>query len=29
LVDRKGNLRNVFFGANNYLNGLINQLVNE
>jgi thiol-disulfide isomerase/thioredoxin len=29
LVDRKGNLRNVFFGANNYLGGLINQLVNE
>jgi hypothetical protein len=29
LVDRKGNLRNVFFGANNYLNGLIDQLVNE
>ena len=29
LVDRKGILRNVFFGANNYLNGLINQLVNE
>jgi hypothetical protein len=29
LFDRKGNLRNVFFGANNSLNGLINQLVNE
>ena len=29
LVDRKGILKNVFFGANNYLNGLINQLVNE
>jgi hypothetical protein len=29
LVDRRGNLRNVFFGANNYLNGLVNQLVNE
>jgi thiol-disulfide isomerase/thioredoxin len=29
LVDRKGILRNVFFGANNYLTGIINQLVNE
>lgn len=29
LVDRKGILRNVFFGATNYLNGFINQLVNE
>ena len=29
LVDRKGILRNVFFGANNYLSGIINQLVNE
>ena len=29
LVDRKGNLRNVFFGANNYLPGLVNQLVTE
>ena len=29
LIDRKGILRNVFFGANNYLNGLINQLVHE
>ncbi|HJT85214.1 MAG TPA: TlpA family protein disulfide reductase [Nitrososphaeraceae archaeon] len=29
LVDRRGILRNVFFGANNYLPGIINQLVNE
>ena len=29
LVDRKGNLRNIFFGANNYLNRIIDQLVNE
>ncbi|MGI9011174.1 MAG: TlpA family protein disulfide reductase [Nitrososphaeraceae archaeon] len=29
LIDKKGNLRNVFFGVNNYLNGLIKQLVNE
>ena len=29
LVDRKGNLRNIFFGANNYLNHIIDQLVNE
>jgi thiol-disulfide isomerase/thioredoxin len=29
LVDKKGNLRNVFFGANSNLNGLIRQLVNE
>ena len=29
LVDKKGNLRNVFFGANSNLNGLIKQLVNE
>ncbi|HEX7141984.1 MAG TPA: TlpA family protein disulfide reductase [Nitrososphaeraceae archaeon] len=29
LIDKKGNLRNVFFGVNNALNGLIKQLVNE
>ena len=29
LVDKKGNLRNVFFGANSNLNGLVKQLVNE
>lgn len=29
LIDKKGNLRNVFFGVNNSLNGLIKQLVNE
>jgi thiol-disulfide isomerase/thioredoxin len=29
VVDRKGILRNVFFGANNYLTSIINQLVNE
>lgn len=29
LIDKKGNLRNVFFGVNNSLNDLINQLVNE
>jgi thiol-disulfide isomerase/thioredoxin len=29
VVDRKGILRNVFFGANNYLTGIINQLVKE
>ncbi len=29
LVDKKGNLRNVFFGANNNLHGLVKQLVNE
>jgi len=29
VVDRRGILRNVFFGANNYLPGIINQLVNE
>ena len=29
LIDKKGNLRNVFFGVNNFLNGLIKQLVNE
>ena len=29
LIDRKGNLRNVFFGVSNNLNGLIKQLVNE
>lgn len=29
LVDRNGILRNVFFGANTYLNGLVKQLVNE
>lgn len=29
LVDKKGNLRNVFFGANSNLHGLVKQLVNE
>ncbi|HJU59187.1 MAG TPA: TlpA family protein disulfide reductase [Nitrososphaeraceae archaeon] len=29
LIDRKGILRNVFFGATNFLDGFINQLVNE
>lgn len=29
VVDRKGILRNVSFGANNFLHDLINQLVNE
>jgi thiol-disulfide isomerase/thioredoxin len=29
LVDKKGNLRNVFFGANSNLNGLVRQLTNE
>jgi thiol-disulfide isomerase/thioredoxin len=29
LVDKKGNLRNVFFGANSNLNGMVKQLVNE
>jgi thiol-disulfide isomerase/thioredoxin len=29
LVDKKGNLRNVFFGANNNLHSLVKQLVNE
>jgi thiol-disulfide isomerase/thioredoxin len=29
LVDKKGNLRNVFFGANSNLDGLVKQLVNE
>ena len=29
LIDKKGNLRNVFFGVNNSLNSLIKQLVNE
>jgi thiol-disulfide isomerase/thioredoxin len=29
LVDKKGNLRNIFFGANSNLHGLVKQLVNE
>ena len=29
LIDRKGILINVFFGATNFLDGFINQLVNE
>ena len=29
LVDKKGNLRNVFFGANSNLHALVKQLVNE
>ena len=28
LVNRKGVLRNIFFGASNYIPGLINQLIN-